>query len=101
MNKNLEQQMIGAASYESKKENGGHMIAETYFLKGFKACHNLMLEDMKKLLEALVFYSKAHFYQSGGHAAGPNIEENYIILRDCGYIARQALKDFEEKYGEI
>ncbi len=57
-----------------------------------------LMEDAKKLAEALEFYSNAVFYQSGGHAAGPNPEENYAILKDAGFIANQALEEFKANW---
>lgn len=48
-------------------------------------------EQLLECIEALEFYSISIAYQAGGHAAGPNVEENYPILRDVGFLAMETL----------
>lgn len=69
-----------------------YMLSDT-FKAGWDACQDLMLEDMKKLVEALEFYS--------------NIERRSFrewidkLEYDWGKKATQALQEYKSKWGEV
>ena len=88
MNKNLENKMNDQSSaYE-------YCVGPVGFKNGFRYAHDLMLEDMRKIVEALGeiaieqdFYIKSKDYFSE-------------IVR-LNLIAKKALQELKEKYGEI
>jgi hypothetical protein len=79
MNKNFENKMNVLAEKHCSFIKGPCDFEQRIYKEGFKAAHNLMLEDMKKLIEILKGYGWVYTF---------------------GMTFSQALQEFEEKYGE-
>ena len=87
MNKNLETKMNELA--EEFYHRTGYAATEwavINFMAGGQAMHDLMIEDMKKLVEALEDASKYH-----------NTDD---VNGEAGYICWKALQEFKSKWGE-
>lgn len=95
MNKNLETKMNEAALDYMSVKTFGHELGHHGFKAGFRAAHDLMLEDMKKLVEALDAVIEV---DRETHKRHPEYEGEWSHYSD---IARKSLQEFKEKYGEI
>lgn len=79
-----------------EQANQPFTIAMDAFHAGFEACHDLMIEDMKKLVEALGFAIEQRDYLINYANLNPNANN----LEVKNKFSDQALQEYKSKWGE-
>jgi hypothetical protein len=100
MNKNLEIKMNEHVE-EFRNQQwriSDEVDGEWSYKEGFKACHDLMIWDMKKLVTALEFYEKHAPSLSSAFWDEDGVDHAAIVKTQ--YPARQAIQEYKSKWGE-